>query len=312
MSMPIPCDARVSVVVLTYNRRREVLRTVQRLSAQCPGVPVIVVDNASRDGTAEALEEAFPGITVLRAPRNQGAAGRNLGCQAARTPYVAFCDDDTCWEPGALERAADMLDAHPRLALLSARIRVGDEGRPDPACAVMAASPLPGIAGVGPGLVGYMAGACVVRRAAFLGVGGYWRPFFIGGEESLVALDLLQAGWQLAYAPDVETRHWPSQVRDASGRRRLLARNAVWLAWLRLPLGLAWRETWTALRQLPKGTARWRVAGAALSGLPRVMARRRVLAPEVLARWRAVRSQHPAGQGAGRESAAAHGTAAQG
>jgi len=283
---------RVSIVVLTYNRRDGVLRTLRQLRLHHPAHPLIVVDNASRDGTAAQVARHFPDALLLRAPSNEGAAGRNRGCRAARTPYVAFCDDDTCWEPGALHEAEQLFDAWPDLGLASGRVWVGEGGRLDPTCERMARSPLPGLPGVGPGLVGFMAGACVARREAFLQAGGYWPPLFIGGEEGLLALDLLQAGWRIVYAPRLATRHVPSALRDAPRRRSLLARNAVWLAWLRLPACRAWAET----RHAVAGARGRRPALLAdiLRGLPRVLRRRRVVARHVLAQLDAVRQAEAA------------------
>src|SRR5262245_34272344 len=62
-----------------------------------------------------------------RSERNLGAAGRNAGVRAARTPYVALCDDDAWWAPGALARAAHLLDVHPTLAVVCARVLVGPD-----------------------------------------------------------------------------------------------------------------------------------------------------------------------------------------
>ncbi|WP_324273402.1 hypothetical protein [Blastococcus brunescens] len=59
----------------------------------------------------------------------------------AGTPFVAFADDDSWWAPGHLARAVDIMRAHPRLAVLNARILVGPEERMDAVCAEMAASP---------------------------------------------------------------------------------------------------------------------------------------------------------------------------
>ena len=149
---------------------------------------MIAVDNASADDTVDRLRE-WPEITVVRLPRNIGAAARNDGARRATTPYVAFCDDDGWYEADGLRVAVALLDRHPALALVNARILVGEEGRLDPISAEMADSPLPEEAGIpGSVLLSFMAGAVVVRRSAFLGVGGYHPRFFLGGEEETVSI----------------------------------------------------------------------------------------------------------------------------
>lgn len=101
--------ARVSVVVLTFNRADQVLDTLARLAALPDRIDIVVVDNASSDDTAERIRQAFPFVELVIAPANMGAAGRNLGVARVRTEYVAFCDDDTWWDAGSLTRAADIL-----------------------------------------------------------------------------------------------------------------------------------------------------------------------------------------------------------
>ena len=242
---------RVSVVVLTRNRREEVIRALNWARRSAPESPLIVVDNASTDDTVSQIRRHFPDVHLVSAAANLGAAGRNLGVEIADTDYVAFCDDDVGWMPQALARACEILDCHLDVAVLSAAIVVGAEGSPDPACEPMARSPLPGEPDIGPALVGFMAGACVMRVSAFRQVGGYWPGLFLGGEELLLALDLMEKGWRILYAPQIMARHWPSLNRDAAARRRLLARNALLIAWMRLPWRPAVSEMWRTLRQLP-------------------------------------------------------------
>ena len=195
---------RVSVVMLTCNRREEVLCSLANLRASREHVPVHLVDNGCRDGTADAVRASFPEVHIVSLPRNVGAAGRNAGVRAAATPYVAFCDDDTWWAPGSLARAAAVLDACPRLAAVTARVLVGAEEREDDTSRRMAASPLPNELGLpGTQVLGLMAGACMMRREAYLQSGGYEPRLFIGGEELLLALDLMAAGWAMAYVPEV-------------------------------------------------------------------------------------------------------------
>jgi GT2 family glycosyltransferase len=148
--MASECLSRVSIVVLTFNRRVELLRTLHRLTVLPGRHAIIVVDNGSADGTVDAVRNAFPAVIAVRSSRNLGAAGRNLGVERVQTPYVAFSDDDTSWEAGSLEQALDILDAAPSVAVLNAKILIGCERRLDPSCEVMARSPLPGPPGVGP------------------------------------------------------------------------------------------------------------------------------------------------------------------
>jgi GT2 family glycosyltransferase len=108
-------DSRIGVVIITHQRRTEALDAVTRLTALPEQPPIVLVDNGSTDGTANAVRQRFPQIDVIALTRNEGAAGRNLGVEHLHTPYVAFCDDVTWWEPGSLTEAADVLDAHPRL-----------------------------------------------------------------------------------------------------------------------------------------------------------------------------------------------------
>ena len=275
-------DARVSVVVLTHDRPGELAHALQQLAAlpECPRT--IVVDNASRPGVVDTVLRAFPGVELVRCASNRGAAGRNAGVARALTRYVAFCDDDTWWAPGALTRAADLLDAHPTVAALSARVLVGAAARDDPTCRAMARSPLPRGDLPGPALIGFMAGACVMRSAAFRAVGGYEQRLFLGAEELLMALDFAARGWHMVYAHDVVTHHHPSPAgRDAVARRIAVARNKVWIACMRLPLQSALIESARALHEVARGGLLLRALHEIARGLPWALQRRSVVPKQV-------------------------------
>jgi GT2 family glycosyltransferase len=275
---------RVTVVMATRDRRDQVLTTLGNLQESAGRSPVVLVDNASTDGTPEAVERHFPHVSVVRADRNLGAPGRTLGVRHARTPYVAFADDDSWWAPGCLERAADLLDAHPRLGLVTARILVGPEARPDPVSDQMAQDLLGPRADLpGPAVLGFLACAAAVRRDAYLGSGGFDDVLFFYGEEQKLALDLTTAGWDLAYVPELVVHHHPSPARDPLARRRLALRNDVLTALMRRP----WR---VVADRLVRGL---RAEGAVRGGLmdaiaraPRALARRRPLPAELEAQVR--------------------------
>jgi GT2 family glycosyltransferase len=271
-------EQRFGLVVLTWNRREEVLRTLARLHALAlADVPIVVVDNGSADGTPQAVTQAFPDVTLVRLPRNVGAAARNAGVEAIDRPYVAFCDDDTWWQRGSLECAAAVLDAHPRLAAVTGRVLVGEDGHEDPTCASMAGSPFANVLRVpGAAIFGFLAGACMMRREAYRQAGGFERRFVIGGEEALLAIDLMAQGWHMAYVPGVAVCHHPSRMRDPASRLRLLARNKLWCAWLRRPWPAALRASARELRAARAGGVMLRSLASALAGLPWVLHERHV------------------------------------
>jgi GT2 family glycosyltransferase len=275
-------DPRIALVMITHNRRDEALASVDRLTRLPERPRIVVVDNASMDGTGEAVARRFPQVEMLPAGGNLGAAARNLGVRHVQTPYVALSDDDTWWAPGALAQAADLFDAQPRLGVAVARILVGSEEEEDSICAELERSPLPMEPGMpGPSLLGFMAGASVVRRSAFLAAGGFAPRFFLGGEEELLAIDLVAAGWWLCYVPRLLVHHHPSAQRDVVSRRWHLLRNALWSAWLRRPLSSAVRKTVHLLRTASWTRESWRGLTSAVAGLPWVLRHRRVIPPHV-------------------------------
>lgn len=274
----------VTVVVATRDRRPELLRTLRELADIPERPPVIVVDNASSDGTTDAVRAAHPSVQVVRLDRNLGAAARTAGVRLARTRYVAFADDDSWWAPGSLARAADVLDAHPRMGLLAATTLVGEQQEPDPVTAQLAAAPLgtePDLPG--PSVLGFLACAAVVRRDAYLAVGGFEELLLISGEESLLAVDLAAAGWGLAYVADVVAHHHPSVRRSPRRAHRILSRrNELLVAWLRLPARDALRDVAHLLRAACGDAEQREVLRRLLLVLPAATRKRRALPPHVL------------------------------
>ena len=266
------------IALITRNRRDGVLATLDRL-AELPERPqIVLVDNASGDGTARAVERRHPGVCVVRMATNTGASGRNAGVRALDTELVALNDDDSWWAPGALARAAEVFAACDRLGLLQARILVGPGERIDPTCAAMAASPLSdSSARPGPALLGFVACGAILRRTAFLDAGGFHPRLGIGGEETLLAFDLAACGWGLAYVDSVTCHHHPASGGERVGRPALELRNRLWTAWLRRRLpGAALTTARVAARALRDRQAP--VLAEALRGLPWILPERRPLA----------------------------------
>lgn len=272
----------VTVVIATRNRADELARTLRQLTSSRPAPPIVVVDNGSDDDTAR-VARAVDGVRVIRLAHNAAAAGRNLGVAAADTPYVAFNDDDSWWEPGALPEAARILDAHPQIGLLAARTLVGPQETDDPVNALMAESPLgrePGLPG--PSVLGFLGCAAVVRTRAFAQAGGFSDLLHFGAEERLLALDLAGHGWKLCYVEDLRVHHHPSPQRPpADWRRRIEWRNNQLITWLRLP----WRQCVLRTAALSTRALRSRQARAVLAELlvrlPTALRRRQPLPAHV-------------------------------
>ena len=269
-----------TIIVLAHNCCAQLLSTLESLHRLPERWPIIVVDNGSTDNTAAAVALRFRHVMLIRCKRNLGAAARNIGVACAHTPYVAFCDYDTQWEPGALNCAVRLLDNASDVAVLSACVQVGATRELDRACVLLHntwASAHPRA----PQMLDFMAGACVMRTRAFYDVGGYWPPLFAGGEEALMALDLAERGWRIIYAKDVVIRRFSVRARNPGPHEKLMVRNAIWVAWMRRPLRMAWHETRVQLIRAHIQTMFWRTLLKVLIGLPRALQRRKVISPAV-------------------------------
>jgi hypothetical protein len=206
---------------------------------------------------------------------------------------VAFADDDSWWEPGALRHAAGLFADEPRLGLLHARLLVGPDGREDPLCRLLAAGPRePGAAG--PTVTGHLACAVVVRREAYLEAGGYHRLMGVGGEERLLALDLAAAGWHQWYVDEVVAWHRPSPIRESGAERDArVRRNDLLTTWLRLPWPEALAETRRFVADAREQPHLRRETTVLARALPSVIAERRVVPPRVLQLLAATAERQP-------------------
>jgi GT2 family glycosyltransferase len=270
--------ARISVVIITRKRREQLRETLTHMTSLPDDPPILVADNASGDGSADLVAREFPGVRLFRLDKNLGAVARNVAVAEVTTPYVAFCDDDTCWQPGALTRAADLLDAHPGLGTVTGRCLVEPGLVEDPITPELRGSPVPGPDWLpGPALLGIMAGLTAVRVGAFREVGGFSPRMWLGGEEELFALDLAARGWWLCWAEDVVIHHAPSKLRDPRRRRRLGIRNTLWTLLLRRPWRAVFRRGADILRSAPADRTTVAALLDVVRGLPWVLAERRVV-----------------------------------
>ena len=111
----------VTVVIGTYRREAYIRRTLDSVFAQdWPALQVVVVDDASDDGTVDILHEYGERIELVMLPQNsrRPAVPRNVALKRARGEYIAFLDSDDLWKPGKIRRQVEFMAAHPDVMLL--------------------------------------------------------------------------------------------------------------------------------------------------------------------------------------------------
>ena len=218
-----------AVVILTWNSRRHIERCLQSLAeASSRSLQLIVVDNASSDGTADLVGAIAPDAELLKNSRNRGvAAARNQGLQRVRAPYAILLDDDTCVEPGAFDLLLEYLDRRPEVGLAGPRLVLPD-GSIQPSCQLFPTvrdklvRQLPQPLGA-PLLaevelrdrdhrktfeVDYVVGACqAIRMEALREMGWLDDRIFYGPEDVDVCLRLQLSGYGVVYLGEAVVRH---------------------------------------------------------------------------------------------------------
>jgi GT2 family glycosyltransferase len=124
---------RLSIVIVSYNARRDLETCLDSLQSHPPASPheIIVVDNASTDGSDEAVRQRAPAVRLVPQTRNAGfAAANNAGIAAASGELVLLLNSDTIVGPGAIDTLMERLRARPSAAAAGPRL-VDAEGRPE-------------------------------------------------------------------------------------------------------------------------------------------------------------------------------------
>lgn len=225
-----------SYVLITHNRRKRLLQTIDRLLELTPAPrdrwELFVVDNASTDGSPDAVSQRFGSqVELIRLEQNVGMPARNPAIRRATGRCVVLLDDDSYPLDGAVPRCVRYLDAHPKTAAVSGRVLLRD-GRTE-------ASAFPGV---------FIGCATVLRRAALEEVGLFDERFFRQAEEYELSFRLVAAGWRIERFEDLVFRH----EKHLGGRPGDLAvrmdlRNNLLLTqrYLDEPARTIYREDWT-------------------------------------------------------------------
>jgi len=231
-------EPAVSVVVLSWNTRDVLRRCLQTLTSEPAPYAreVIVVDNASGDGSPDMVAAEFPQVRLLRQDTNlMFGRGMNVGARAARGRYLLLLNSDCFITPTTIGRMMAFMEAHPdalvvgprqvrgngkvelnvklaaglphavrRLLLIPTRwserrLREGDHGQPLPAP--------------------WLQGSCLLtRRAPILPLGPFDEAFTLGVEDTDLGYRVRQAGYSVWFLPDCEAVHLHAQSRRQLSR----------------------------------------------------------------------------------------------
>lgn len=212
-----PADALVTVVVVTYNSAHCVAALAQDLG-HLPHV--VVVDNASTDGTVATVQRLLPHAEVVNNPSNKGfGAANNLALQRTKTPFALLLNPDCRLSPDGLRDLLAHAVAHPDTAILAPQL-VDPQGHPEvnyrwPSTLWTSRGP----GADGPCCVGFACGACLLLRMDTLrGVGFFDESFFLYYEDDDLCSRVFAQHLPLVVLPDVRAMH--ASRGSVGGRQR--------------------------------------------------------------------------------------------
>lgn len=217
-----------AAVVVTHDTRDEALACLATL-VRSGADEIVLVDSGSRDGTVEAVADAFPTVRTLRLANVGFGRAANVGVASTAAAQVVVCNADTRLAPGGVAAMAGWLDAHGDVGALGPLIRYPD-GRIQPSARTFPSLPQ----AIGHALlglwwprnpwtrayrltdwdhrsereVGWLSGSCLaLRREAFDEVGGFDPAYFMFVEDVDLCARLADAGWRVVFAPVTEVTH---------------------------------------------------------------------------------------------------------
>jgi len=220
----------VSFIIINWNTRQLLQDCLNSVMERSQGhtVEIIVVDNASSDGSAEMVREQFPQVRLIANPVNVGfARANNQGAQIARGRYLLLLNTDAFLKPNALEKLLELARREPKLGLVGARLLNPDGSFqashtrfPNLAREFFTLSGLGRLlwgrfypsygpeVERGPRVIDYVEGACLlIRRDVYAQVNGLDEGYFMYSEEVDLCYAMRRAGWQVWYHPEACVTH---------------------------------------------------------------------------------------------------------
>jgi N-acetylglucosaminyl-diphospho-decaprenol L-rhamnosyltransferase len=267
----------LAVVIVNFNTGAYLERCLASLKA-CRGdvnVDVLVIDNASHDGSEVRALTGHPWARLIRNPTNVFLSPAwNQGARETSAPYLLFLNPDTEWWKGTLGDYLAVARSDERVGILGPTIRNPDgtvypSGRPFPSVTDAAVHAFIGTAWPAnpftrryhmggwdrrsDRIVDWVSGACMmIPRRAFDDVAGFDESFLLYGEELDMATRLREAGWHVRYTPEVEIVH-DIGVSTGRSRRTLTMHSASIYRYYRKHRAAGWRRVslpfaWVMLR----------------------------------------------------------------
>jgi N-acetylglucosaminyl-diphospho-decaprenol L-rhamnosyltransferase len=235
----------ISVLIVTWNRKDDVLETIQSVYEQAyHNFEIVVVDNGSTDGTVEAVRQAYAEVRIVALDRNRGiSTGRNAGVAAARGDIIFCLDSDASPSHDALSNLVRKFQAEPDVGVINSKILNTYTTELDG----------------GPGWVytekqkakqdmeflswSFSEGGAAIRKEVFDQVGLFWDLLFFGCEGQEFSLRVWDAGYKVLYYPKaiVYHRESPRMRIDAHERDYLFFRNSLYIYLVRYPW---WMLVW--------------------------------------------------------------------
>jgi N-acetylglucosaminyl-diphospho-decaprenol L-rhamnosyltransferase len=287
----------LSILIVTYNSRPLIGTLLNGLARQLDGLnaEVVLVDNASHDGTADAVAEHHPWVRLVRSAQNLGfAAGNNLAARHATGRVLLLLNPDALPARGCVARGLALMDSDPDVGLAGARL-LADDGATQPSARMFPslmqeAIVLSGLAARFPksrwfgrldrtwadpasaAPVDWVPGAfALVRRDLFDQLGGFDERFFLYYEEVDLCRRIHAAGYRVQYWPELRVQHIGGvSARTVAGAT--VARSGSQLTLWRARSGLlyyrknhGWLTAW-AVNRLERGWHALRGWRAALRG----------------------------------------------
>jgi len=185
----------VTVNILSYNRKDELRNTLTKVYEQdYKNIEVIVVDNASIDGSPEMVEKEFPDVILIRLDKNIGIAGWNKGFEIAKGEYVLVLDDDSYPQYSTLNRGIDILLFEPEVGIVALSVM----NKHFKICETHYFERYP---------ISFIGCGAIIRRSVLLKIGFYETEIFIYHNELDLSIRMLNAGYKIKYLPNATVIH---------------------------------------------------------------------------------------------------------